>query len=436
MKNLSYSRIIAIGFFVMIMLGTGLLMLPVSSSSGEWTRFSDAFFTAVSAQCVTGLVVVDTATHWSLFGQIVILFLIQTGGLGFISIGVFFTIMLKRKLSLSQRSLFQESMNTLEMSGTAVFTKKIMLWVFLVEAIGAVILTMCFMSTEPFLKAVYYGIFHSISAFCNAGFSTVEGNLMSYSGDYVLNITIMALVTIGGLGFIVWDDIYKNKWHFKKYRLHTKIVLLLTFVITFGGAVMLFVSEQETVLENMSLPQAITASFFNSVTSRTAGFNTVDLANLSEGGRFIMMVIMFIGGSPGSTAGGIKTTTFMVIIAFLFANFKHTKPNMFGKRFEDDAVKKATAVMSTNLILIVAATLALTVMSDFAIGDVLYETVSAMSTVGVTVGITDKFSLAGRYILAGLMYLGRIGSLTFAVSFLEKKKNACVGYIAENISIG
>lgn len=436
MKNLSYSRIIAIGFFVMIMLGTGLLMLPVSSVSGEWTPFSDAFFTAVSAQCVTGLVVVDTATYWSLFGQLVIIILIQTGGLGFISIGVFFTIMLKRKLSLSQRSLFQESMNTLEMSGTAVFTKKIMLWVFLVEAIGAVILTTCFMKTEPFLKAVYYGIFHSISAFCNAGFSTVEGNLMSYSGDLVLNITIMALITIGGLGFIVWDDVYKNKWHFKKYRLHTKIVLLLTFVITFGGAVLLFISEQRTVLENMSLPEAVTASFFNSVTSRTAGFNTVDLAKISEAGKFIMIVIMFIGGSPGSTAGGIKTTTFMVIIAFLIANFKHTKPNMFGKRFEEDAVKKATTVMSTNLILIVAATLILTIISDFSIGDILYETVSAMSTVGVTVGITDKFNLAGRYILAGLMYLGRIGSMTFAVSFLEKKKNACVGYLKENISIG
>lgn len=436
MKNLSYSRIIAIGFFVMIILGTGLLMLPISSVSGEWTPFSDAFFTAVSAQCVTGLVVVDTATYWSLFGQIVILILIQTGGLGFISIGVFFTIMLKRKLSLSQRSLFQESMNTLEMSGTAVFTKKIMLGVLLTEAIGAVILSMCFMRTKPFLTAVYHGVFHSISAFCNAGFSTLEGNLIDYSGDIVLNITIMALVTIGGLGFIVWDDVYKNKWHIKKYRLHTKIVLMLTFVIILSGATLLFISEQGTILENMSIPEAVTASFFNAVTARTAGFNTVDLAQMSEAGKFIMIVIMFIGGSPGSTAGGIKTTTFMVIIAFLISNFRHSKPNMFGRRFEEDAVKKATAVMSTNLILIVVATLILTIVSGFSIGDTLYEAVSAMSTVGVTVGITDKFNLAGRYVIIVLMYLGRIGSLTFAVSFLEKKKNTCVGYLKENISIG
>lgn len=436
MKKLSYSRIIAIGFMAMILLGTFLLMLPVSSQSGEWTPFADAFFTAVSAQCVTGLVVVNTATYWSVFGQIVIILLIQTGGLGFISIGVFFTIMLRRKLTLSQRSLFQESMNTLEVSGTAVFTKKIMLWVFTIEAIGAVILTCCFMRTEPFLKAVYYGVFHSISAFCNAGFSTVDGNLMSYSGDYVLNITVMALITIGGLGFIVWDDVYKNKWRFKKYRLHTKIVLVLTFIITVAGAVLLYVSEKNTVLVGISLPEAITASFFNSVTSRTAGFNTVELGNLSEAGKFIMMIIMFIGGSPGSTAGGVKTTSVTVIMAFLIAHFTHTEPKMFGKRFEDDAVKKATAVISTNLLLIVIATLALTIMSDFAMGDVAYETVSAMSTVGVTVGITDKFNLAGRYILAGLMYLGRIGSLTFAVSFLEKKKKVTISYLSESIAIG
>ncbi len=436
MRKLSYSRIIAIGFMAMILLGTVLLMLPVASQSGEWTPFPDAFFTAVSAQCVTGLVVVNTATYWSLFGQIVILLLIQTGGLGFISIGVFFTIMLRRKLTLSQRGLFQESMNTLEVSGTAVFTKRIMLWVFMFEAVGAVILTLCFMRTEPFLKALYYGVFHSVSAFCNAGFSTIDGNLINYSGDYVLNVTVMALITIGGLGFIVWDDIYNNRWHFKKYRLHTKIVLLMTLVITVGGAVLLYISERNTLLSHMSLPEAVTASFFNSVTSRTAGFNTVDLAQMSEAGKFIMMIIMFIGGSPGSTAGGIKTTTITVIIAFLFANFTHSEPKMFGRRFENDAVKKATAVAGTNLILITAATVMLTLMSDFSVGDVLYETVSAMSTVGVTVGITDKFNLVSRFVIAGLMYLGRIGSLTFAVSFLEKKKKAAVSYLSESVAIG
>lgn len=436
MKKLSYSRIIASGFLTVIILGTFLLMLPISSASGVWTSFSDAFFTAVSAQCVTGLIVRNTATYWSRFGQIVILLLIQTGGLGFISIGVFFTTMLKRKLSLSQRSLFQESMNTLEVSHTAVFTKKIMIGVFSIEALGAIVLSCRFMQNQPFFTAVYNGIFHSVSAFCNAGFSTFEDNLASYTGDYVVNITVMALITIGGLGFIVWDDIYKNKLNFKKYMLHTKIVLLMTAVITLAGAILLFISEKNAACSDLSFSEQILAAFFNTVTSRTAGFNTVELSHISEGGKFVMMVIMFIGGSPGSTAGGIKTTTFTVIIAFLIANFSRTRAHLFGKRFEDDAIKKATAVMSTNLFFIVTATALLSLMSPFSIGDILYETVSAMSTVGVTVGITDKFPVAGRYILAMLMYLGRIGSLTFAVSFFEKKKKVTIDYPHENISIG
>ncbi len=436
MKKLSYSRIIALGFLCMILLGTALLMLPISSTSGERTAFSDAFFTAVSAQCVTGLVVVNTATYWSRFGQIVILLLIQTGGLGFISIGVFFTTMLKRKLSLSRRSLFQESMNTLEVSGTAIFTKKIMLGVFLTEAVGAFVLTLRFMREQPFGTALYNGIFHSVSAFCNAGFSTFEDNLASFAGDYVVNITVMALITIGGLGFIVWDDVYKNGLKVKKYKLHTKIVLLITVLITVLGSALLFVSERNAACADMAVSNQILAAFFNTVTSRTAGFNTVDLSRISEGGKFIMMVIMFIGGSPASTAGGIKTTTFTVIIAFLIAHFSRTRAHVFGKRFEDDAIKKATAVMSTNLFFIVAATAVLSLMSPFSIGDILYETVSAMSTVGVTVGITDKFPIAGRYILALLMYLGRIGSLTFAVSFFEKKKKVTIDYPKESISIG
>lgn len=436
MKKLSYSRIIALGFLAVILLGTVMLMLPVSSADGKWTPFSDAFFTAVSAQCVTGLVVVNTATYWSRFGQIVILLLIQSGGLGFITIGVFFTTMLKRKLKLRQRSLFQESMNTLEMSHTAVFTKKIMLGVFLIEAVGAVVLTCCFMKNQPFLTALYNGVFHSVSAFCNAGFSTFDGNLASYCNDYVVNITVMALITVGGLGFIVWDDVYKNRFHVKKYKLHTKIVLLMTVVITLAGSMLLFVSEKNAACSDLTVPQQITAAFFNTVTARTAGFNTVDLAKMSEGGKFVMVVIMFIGGSPGSTAGGIKTTTFTVIVAFLIANFSRTRAHLFGKRFEDDAVKKATAVMSTNLFLIVIATAFLSLISPFKLGDILYETVSAMSTVGVTVGITDKFPLLGRYILAMLMYLGRIGSLTFAVSFFEKKKKVTINYPCESISIG
>lgn len=437
MKKLSYSRIIAIGFFVMIMLGTVLLMLPVSAQNGEWTSFKDALFTAVSAQCVTGLTVVDTAIHWSFFGQIVIILLIQTGGLGFISIGVFFTVMLKKKLSLSQRALFQESMNTLEISGVAKLTKKIMAGVFAIEAIAAVILTICFLKNgiEP-LKAVYYGIFHAISAFCNAGFSTVEGNLVPYRHDIVLNVVVMTLITVGGLGFVVWDDIWKNKWHFKKYMLQTKIVLLTTTVITLLGALLLFITEQNTVLPGMSLPEKITASFFGVVTARTAGFNTVDLGLMSPAGKFVTMLVMFIGGSPGSTAGGIKTTTFIVIIMFMISNYKGGQTHIFGKRLEDDSIRKATTVCATNLTLITVATLVITVMTGLDVTDVLYESISAISTVGMTTGITTKLGTTGQYIMALMMYLGRVGSMSFAVSFFEKKKKVTIGYVTEKISIG
>ncbi len=436
MKHLSYSRIIAIGFFLVIMIGTGLLMLPVSSVTGEWTSFSDALFTAVSCHCVTGLIVVDTAAYWSLFGQIVMLVLIQTGGLGFISIGVFMSIVLKRKLTLGQRALFQESMNTLEISGVAKLTKRIMIGVFAFEGVGALLLATSFAKTMPLPKALYYGVFHSVSAFCNGGFSTVEGNLVSYSGDYMVNIVIMLLITIGGLGFIVWDDIYTHKWHWKKYLLHTKIVLAATGIITVGFSVLLFFTEQSTVLDGMGLGEQITASFFGVVTARTAGFNTVDVGAMSQAGKLITMIVMFIGGSPGSTAGGIKTTTFVVMMMFAVANYKNSEPRIFGKRLEDDSVKKATTVFCTNLFLITASTLIICSITTLGVTDVLFETISAMSTVGMTVGITTSLGTAGQYIVALLMYLGRVGSMAFAISFFEKKKKVTINYPTEKISIG
>ena len=436
MGKLSYSRIIAIGFFIMILLGTGLLMLPVSSQSGLWTDFPEAFFTAVSAQCVTGLTVVDTASHWSLFGQLVILLLIQTGGLGFISIGVFFSIMLKRKLKLSQRGLFQESMNTLEISGVSRLTKRIMKGVFLFEFSGAILLLPSFLKTYPVHKAVYYSVFHSVSAFCNAGFSTLDGNLINMYDDIFFNVVIMLLVTIGGLGFIVWDDLYTNKFNFKRYSLHSKIVLSATVLITVIGAALLYFTEGGTVLEKMTLSEKITAAFFGSVTARTAGFNTFDLAGMSDAGKLIMMVIMFIGGSPGSTAGGIKTTTFVVILVFVMSNFKKTQPNIFGKRLEDDSVRKATTVFATNFSLVVISSVILSIITDVGLTDILYETVSAISTVGVSSVGTASYGRMGAYLIASLMYMGRVGSMTFAVSFFEKRKKEVVSYMPEKISIG
>lgn len=437
MRKLSYSRIIAIGFFLLILVGTGLLMLPISSQARVWTPFPTAFFTAVSAQCVTGLIVVDTATYWSLFGQIVILLLIQTGGLGFISISVFFSIMLKRKLTLSQRGLFQESMNTLEISGAAKLTKRIMIGVFSFELIGALLLIPSFLKTCSVPKAIYFGVFHSISAFCNAGFALTEGSLMNFQGNIFMNFVIMALITVGGLGFIVWDDLHKNKFHIKRYRLHTKIVLSATIVITFMGAVLLFITESGGIaMEGMTLSEKITASLFGAVTARTAGFNTIDTGAMTDGGKLITMIIMFIGGSPGSTAGGIKTTTFVVIMVFVITSFKKSNPNIFGKRLEDDSVRKATTVFATNLTLVIASSVVLTIITQIPLTDVLFETISAISTVGMSTGATQNLGHAGAYVIALLMYLGRVGSMTFAVSFFDHKKKPAVSYVAEKISIG
>lgn len=437
MKRLSYSRIIAIGFMVMILIGTALLMLPISSADGKCAPFSDAFFTAVSAQCVTGLVVRNTAAEWTMFGQIVILAMIQTGGLGFITIGVFLSMVLNRKLTLRQRGLFQESVNTLEISGVAKLTKKIMIGVFLSELAGAAILTFSFMKTESFGRALYFGIFHSISAFCNAGFSIAEGNsLCAYTGDYALNAVIMALIILGGLGFIVWDDVQANKLRWKRYKLHTKIVLSSTAALVIGGAALLLLTENRGALSEMNPGEKITAALFGSVTARTAGFNTVDVGAMSEAGKLITIVLMFIGGSPGSTAGGIKTTTFVVIMVFLIANFKRGGVHIFGKRLEDDSVRKAATVFSTNLLLVLISSIIITAITPLKATDVVFETVSAISTVGMSTGITSLLGGAGQYIVAVLMYLGRIGSLTFAVSFFEKKKKSAVTYAAEKIAIG
>ncbi len=437
MKGLSYARIIAIGFLCMIIIGTALLMLPIASADGRSAPFSEALFTAVSAECVTGLVVRNTAADWTVFGQIVILFLIQTGGLGFITIGVSLSLLMKRKLSLKQRGLFQESLNTLEISGAAMLTKKIMIGVFAIEALGAVLLTIAFAKTEPLGRAIYFGIFHSVSAFCNAGFSIAEGDsLVNYRGDMIINWVIMALIVIGGIGFIVWDDIHKNKLNFKKYKLHTKICLSATILLTVLGAAALLVTENGGVMEGMTPIEKVTTAFFGSVTARTAGFNTVNVRNMSESGKLITMVLMFIGGSPGSTAGGIKTTTFVVLMMFLIANFKKKEPNIFGRRLEDDSVRRAATVFSTNFSLVIIVSMIITAISPLKLTDVMFEAISAISTVGMTTGITGSLEGPSLYLVAALMYLGRIGSLSFAVSFFEKKKKVAITYASEKIAIG
>lgn len=441
-KQLSQTQTIALGFLVMILIGTGLLMLPFSSRTGEVTHFWDALFTAVSASCVTGLIVVDTYTHWSLFGQIVIITMVQIGGLGFMTIGIFFSILLRRKISLRERGLMQESVNTLEIGGIIKLAGKILKGTVIIEGIGALILAIRFGFELGMLRGIYYGIFHSISAFCNAGFDLMgyQGeyrSLVSYSSDIVVNVTIMLLIVTGGIGFIVWDDITVHGLKFKKYMLHTKIVLTATVVLIFAGAFLFWILEREHILTGRGAKEQILCCLFASVSARTAGFNTVELGALTDAGKFLNVVLMFIGGSPGSTAGGIKTTTMVVLMMYLWSNIKHTYGcNLYGRRLDNESIVKASAVFCTNLFLATAAVLFIFAVQGLPAADVLMEVFSAIGTAGMSTGITRELTLPSRIVIMLLMYSGRIGSLSFALSFTQKRKTAPVQQPVERINIG
>lgn len=444
-KRLSQTQLIAVGFLFIILIGTILLMLPISSRTGEVTPFLDAMFTAVSASCVTGLVVVDTYTHWSTFGQIVILGMIQIGGLGFMTIGILFSIIIRRKISLRERGLMQESVNTLKIGGIIKLTKKIIKGTFLLEGIGALILGIRFsMESEiGFLKGLYYGIFHAISAFCNAGFDLLGyqeqyNSIVNYSGDIIINLTIMTLIVVGGIGFVVWDDITKHKLNFKKYMLHTKIVLVATGILIFGGAFLFYLFEKDNAFAEMGPIQTFLSALFSSVTARTAGFNSVDTASLTGASKLLTIILMFIGGSPGSTAGGIKTTTIVVILLYLWSSMRHTYgSNAFGRRLQNDSIIKASAVFSTNLFIALSAALFIVaIQNTLPLTDILFEVFSAIGTVGMSTGITRALGIPARIAIIFLMYCGRIGSLSFALSFNQKRKIAPVQQPVENINIG
>lgn len=440
--KLSTTQTIAAGFLVIILIGTLLLMLPVSSKSGEWTNILTALFTATSATCVTGLVVVDTYVYWSFFGKCVILALIQIGGLGFMTIGVFLAIFMKKNIGLRERGLLQESMNTLQIGGVVKLVKKITIATFAIEGIGAVLLAIRFIPQMGWLEGIGNGIFHSISAFCNAGFDLMGRNeeyssLVAYSGDLLVNLTIMLLIVIGGLGFVVWDDLQKKKFRVREYMLHTKIVLVFTLVLLFGGALLIFLFERENLMADMGCKETILTSLFASVTARTAGFNTIDVAGMSVSSKLVTIALMFIGGSPGSTAGGVKTTTFAVMLIFVWANLRNSHgSNIFKRRLEEEEIRKASIVVTINLLLAVSAAIAICALQPFSLEDVMLEVFSAIGTVGMSTGITRELNVVSRIIVILLMYCGRIGSMTFALSFTERKKVAPIQLPAEKIIIG
>lgn len=442
-NHLSQTQFIAYGFLGIILTGTLALMLPISNRSGESLGFVNCLLTATSATCVTGLIGADTWSQWTLFGQLIIITMIQIGGLGFITIGVFLSIILRRKIGLKERGLMQESVNTLQIGGVVRLAKKIVQGTLLFEGAGAVLLSIRFIPELGLWKGIYYGIFHSISAFCNAGFDLMGfrepySSLMAYYDDWLVNLTIMSLIVIGGIGFIVWDDLSKKGLRFRKYLLHTKIVLVTTAVLIFGGAVLFFLLERDHVMADMSLKGRIWTSLFQSVTARTAGFNTIDTAALTDGSKLVTIVLMFIGGSPGSTAGGIKTTTLAVLLLCIRASVGQTDGvNVYNRRLDDDVARQAGLILSFNLILAMAASIWIVLFQpELLMSDVLFETFSAIGTAGMSTGVTRQLLPVCKLALVVLMYCGRVGSLSSALAFTQSKKKPPVRMPMERITVG
>lgn len=442
--KITYVRIIAVGYMTVILIGTLLLLLPPATRAGESTGILTALFTATSATCVTGLVVVDTATHWTAFGQTVILLMIQIGGLGFMTLGVLLALILRRRISLRTRGILQESMNYMQLGGVIRLVKITFWGTFLFEGCGAVLLAVRFIPVFGIAKGILYGIFHSVSAFCNAGFDLMGGYSGKYSsfvefhGDVLINCVLMALVILGGLGFFVWSDLKKNGCRWKRYMLHTKITLFTTVLLLVAGTILYFLFENDNLLAQMSGKDKFLAALFSSVTARTAGFNTIDTGGLTGASKLLTMLLMFIGGSPGSTAGGIKTVTALVLVAYVWSNLRESKGvNMFQRRLDDDVIRKASNVVVLSMLMAVVSVIFICFIQPYLpVEDVMFEVFSAIGTVGMSTGLTRDLSTASRIVIILLMYCGRIGSMSFALSFTERKKVTPVQFPVEKIMIG
>lgn len=442
-KRMTHVQTIALGFFLVILTGTLLLMLPVSARDGRMTSFLDSFFTAVSATCVTGLVVVDTFSHWSWTGQAIILLLVQIGGMGFMTIGVVFFTFFRKKISLNERGILQESMNVAKIGGIVRLARRTAAGVIFVEAAGAVLLSIRFIPQFGLGRGIWYSVFHSISAFCNAGldlmgYKAKYTSFTGYSGDLLVNVTLMLLIIIGGIGFVVWDDVVKNKWHVKKYMLHTKMAVSFTLLLLVIGSVLFYLMEKDHLMQGMPLSEKILSSVFCSVTPRTAGFNTINTADLSNGSKLLTAVLMFIGGSPGSTAGGIKTVTLLVLICYVWSNIRSLgQCKIYKRRIGDDAIKNACNVLCISLFLAVSALVAICALQpQLAMSDVIFEVFSAIGTSGMSTGVTRQLGPAARIVIIILMYCGRLGSMSFAMAFASSKKNVSVKYPVERVMIG
>jgi len=436
-RKLSSSQIILFGFAGVILVGTLLLLLPFATNNGQSASFWDALFTSTSAVCVTGLIVQDTATYWSGFGQSVILLLIQIGGMGVITVAAAITMASGKKISLMQRSTMQDAISAPQVGGIVRFTGFILKGIFLFELLGALVLMTVFIP-EYGAKGIWLAVFHSISAFCNAGFDLMGtkspySSLTSYAAHPVVNITIMLLIVIGGIGFLTWQDIRQNGIRIQRYRMQSKVILATTGILLLVPALYFFFFE--FTAEPMG--KRILMSLFQAVTPRTAGFNTADLTALSETGQTLTIGLMLIGGSPGSTAGGMKTTTAAVLIACAIAIFRRRENGrFFGRRISDETVKNAVTVFLMYISLFLLGGMIISRVEELPLLTCLFETASAIGTVGLTLGITPGLHLISKLILISLMFLGRIGGLTLIFATLSANKNTLSKLPLEKITVG
>ena len=437
-KRLSSFRIIIFGFMGVILLGALLLMLPISVKDGHGATFENALFTSTSAVCVTGLVVKDTASYWSGFGQVVILLLIQIGGLGVITVAAFIAMISGRKISLLQRSMLQGSISANQIGGLVKMTRFIFKVALITEAIGALLMMPTFCSKYG-LSGIWDAVFHSISAFCNAGFDIMGertghfSSLTSFASNPGIVIPICLMIITGGIGFLTWEDIAENKFRFRRYRMQSKVVLVMTGVLIIVPTLLLFVYEYT----GNSLTDRFLLSLFQAVTPRTAGFNTASLSSLSGAGTMLMIALMLIGGSPGSTAGGMKTTTLAVLAANAFSVFRRKKSvQLFGRRVDDSMVRHAATLFVMYLTLPAICTAVISIVEKIPVGTCLFETASAIGTVGLSKGITPDLGLLSHSILIVLMFFGRVGGLTLIYAAVNVNSSEVSHRPVEKINVG
>ena len=436
-KKITSFQMIILGFLVVIALGALLLMLPVSSRQDGAMPFLDALFTSTSAVCVTGLVLHDTATTWSRFGQIVILLLIQIGGMGVITVAAAFALISGRKISLMQRSTMQEAISAPKVGGIVRLTSFIIKATLLIELLGAAAMAPVF-CRDFGAKGLWMAVFHSVSAFCNAGFDLmgVRGefsSLTSYAAQPVINVTIMLLIIVGGIGFLTWDDIRSHHLHVHQYRMQSKVILCATSILLLLPALYFYFLE----FDELPQKERILSALFQAVTPRTAGFNTVELTQLREAGQYITIALMLIGGSPGSTAGGMKTTTVAVLLSSAVSTFRREEcPHFFKRRIDDDVVKNAATILMLYLMLFFFGGLIISIAEEIPMLTALFEAASAVGTVGLTLGVTPGLGTLSKLILIVLMFFGRVGGLTLIFAALSGKQKNGAKYPREKVTVG